>query len=162
MTTPQLILVAAIADNGIIGRDGALPWRLPADMKHFRRLTLGHTVLMGRKTFDSLGKPLEGRDNWVLTRDRRYAPAGARVFHELDVAVQEAPAELYVIGGAELYALTLPRASRLELTLVHGNIVGDTCFPDFDRSAWREAAREDHAADEKHAHNYSFVTLVRA
>lgn len=162
MTAPQLILVAAIADNGIIGRDGGLPWRLPADMKHFRRLTLGHTVLMGRKTFDSLGKPLEGRDNWVLTRDRGYEPAGARVFHDLDAALQEAPQELYVIGGAELYALTLPRASRLELTLVHGNIEGDTRFPAFDRHGWRECTREEHPVDEKHAHSYAFVTLVRA
>jgi len=154
--------VAAVADNGVIGREGQLPWRLPADMKHFRRITMGNTVLMGRKTFDSLGKPLEGRDNWVLTRDPSYAPAGARVFHELDAALRAAPAQLYVIGGAELYTLTLPTASRLELTLVHGNIEGDTRFPDFDRSAWREGAREDHAADDRHAYAYSFVTLVRA
>lgn len=162
MTPPQIVLVAAVADNGVIGRDGALPWRLPADLKHFRKLTMGHTVLMGRKTFDSLGKPLEGRDNWVLTRDSHYAPPGARIFHDLDAALRAAPAELYVIGGAELYALTLPVATRLEFTLVHGNIEGDTRLPEFDRSAWREVSREDHAADEKHAHAYTFVTLVRA
>jgi dihydrofolate reductase len=162
LSAPTLVLVAAVADNGIIGRDGGLPWRLPADMKHFRELTMGHTLLMGRKTFDSLGKPLQGRDNWVLTRDSGYAPSGARVFHDLHAALREAPAELYVIGGAELYAHTLPLASRLELTLVHGNIVGDTQFPTYDGSAWRESARKDHAADEKHAHAYSFVTLVRA
>ena len=162
MTAPQLILVAAVADNGVIGRDGGLPWRLPADLKHFRKLTMGHTLLMGRKTFDSLGKPLEGRDNWVLTRDPRYAPTGARVFHDLDAALHDAPNELYVIGGAELYAHTLPLAARMELTLVHGNIEGDTRFPVYDRSIWRESAREEHAADEKHAHAYSFVTLVRA
>lgn len=162
MNKSKLILVAAVADNGVIGHEGALPWHLPADMKHFRQLTMGNTVLMGRKTFDSLGKPLPGRDNWVLTRDRDYAPAGARVFHDLNAALHEAPEELYIIGGAELYTLTLPFASRLELTLVHGNMKGDTRFPHFEPALWRESAREDHVIDEKHAHPYSFVTLVRA
>ena len=159
---PRLTLVVAVAENGIIGRDGGLPWRLPDDLKHFRRLTLGNTVLMGRKTFESLGKPLEGRANWVLTRDAAFAPAGAQVFRDLDAALAQPPqGELLVIGGAELYRQTLPLASRLELTQVHAQVEGDTHFPDFDAKQWRETARVDHAADERHAHAYSFLTLDR-
>jgi len=157
-----LTLIVAVSDNGIIGRDGGLPWRLPEDLKHFRRLTLGNTVLMGRKTFESLGKPLEGRANWVLTRDPAFAPAGARVFRDLDAALAAQPqGELLVIGGAELYRQTLPLASRLELTRVHARVEGDTHFPDYDAAQWRETARVDHAADERHAYAYSFLTLLR-
>ena len=157
-----LTLVVAVADNGVIGRDGDLPWRLPEDLKHFRRLTLGNTVLMGRKTFDSLGKPLEGRANWVLTRDAAYAPAGATVFHDLEAALAaQAQGALLVIGGAELYRQTLPHAWRLELTRVHASVAGDTHFPPYDPAQWREVAREDRAADERHAHAYSFLTLER-
>ena len=159
---PRLTLVVAVSENGVIGRDGGLPWRLPEDLKHFRRLTLGNTVLMGRKTFESLGKPLEGRANWVLTRDAAFAPAGAQVFRDLDAALGAPPrGELLVIGGAELYRQTLPLASRLELTQVHAQIEGDTHFPDYDAQQWRETARVDHAADERHAHAYSFLTLDR-
>ena len=159
---PRLTLVVAVSENGIIGRDGGLPWRLPEDLKHFRRLTLGNTVLMGRKTFESLGKPLEGRANWVLTRDAAFAPAGAQVFRDLDAALAATPrGELLVIGGAELYRQTLPLASRLELTRVHAQIEGDTHFPDYDTQQWRETARVDHAPDERHAHAYSFLTLDR-
>jgi len=157
-----LTLVVAVAENGVIGRDGALPWRLPEDLKHFRRLTLGNTVLMGRKTFESLGKPLEGRANWVLTRDPAFAPAGPQVFRDLDAALAQPPqGELLVIGGAELYRQTLPLASRLELTRVHAQIAGDTHFPDYPAAHWRETARVDYADDERHAHAYSFITLVR-
>ncbi|WP_029921279.1 dihydrofolate reductase [Nevskia soli] len=159
---PRLTLVVAVSENGVIGRDGGLPWRLPEDLKHFRRLTLGNTVLMGRKTFESLGKPLEGRANWVLTRDAAFAAAGARVFRDLDAALAASPqGELLVIGGAELYRQTLPLASRLELTRVHAQVEGDTRFPDYDAKQWRETSRVDHAADERHAHAYSFLTLDR-
>lgn len=159
---PRLTLVVAVSENGIIGRDGGLPWRLPEDLKHFRRITLGNTVLMGRKTFESLGKPLEGRGNWVLTRDAAFAPAGAQVFRDLDAALAAATqGELLVIGGAELYRQTLPLASRLELTQVHAQVEGDTHFPDYDAKQWRETSRVDHAADERHAHAYSFLTLDR-
>ncbi len=163
MSGAPLTLIVAVAENGVIGRDGTLPWRLPEDLKHFRRLTLGNTVLMGRKTFESLGKPLEGRANWVLSRDPAYAPAGARVFAQLDDALAQAPqGELLVIGGAELYRQALPLARRLELTRVHAQVEGDTHFPGFDAAQWREAARLDHPADERHAHAYSFITLLRA
>ena len=159
---PALTLVVAVAENGIIGRGGDLPWRLPEDLKHFRRLTMGNTVLMGRKTFESLRKPLEGRANWVLTRDPAYAPAGATVFHDLADALAAQPqGQLIVIGGAELYRQTLPLAKRLELTRVHANVAGDTHFPLHDPALWRETAREDRPADERHAHAYSFLTLER-
>jgi dihydrofolate reductase len=159
---PGLTLVVAVAENGVIGRDGDLPWRLPEDLKHFRRLTLGNTVLMGRKTFESLGKPLADRANWVLTRDPGYAPAGATVFRDLDAALAAQPqGELLVIGGAELYRQTLPLARRLELTRVHAHVAGDTQFPPLDPTQWRQAAREDRPADERHAYAYSFLTLER-
>ena len=159
---PKLTLIVAVAENGVIGRDGTLPWRLPEDLKHFRRLTLGNTVLMGRKTWESLGKPLEGRANWVLTRDAAFAAPGARVLHDLDAALaQPAQGELLVIGGAELYRQALPLAGRLELTRVHARVEGDTHFPDYDPAQWRETARRDRAADERHAYSYSFLTLER-
>jgi dihydrofolate reductase len=159
---PVLILVAAVAENGVIGRDGALPWRLPADLRHFRRLTLGKTILMGRRTFESLGKPLDGRDNWVLSRDPAFHAAGVEVFPSLERALErKETGELLVIGGAELYRLSLPRAACLELTAVHAPVEGDTVFPEFDRSQWLETAREDHAADAQHAYAYSFLSYSR-
>lgn len=160
--TASLTLVAAVAENGVIGRGGTLPWRLPEDLKHFRRLTLGNTVLMGRKTYDSLGKPLDGRANWVLTRDPAFAAPGVRVFRELAEALAAEPqGRLLVIGGGELYRQTLPLAQCLELTLVHASPQGDAHFPAYVPAQWREAARTDHAADERHPCAYSFVTLVR-
>ncbi len=156
----SVILIAALAENGVIGRDGALPWRLPEDLKRFRRLTLGNTVLMGRKTWDSLGKPLDGRDNWVLTRDGGFTAAGVQVFHHLEQALS-APrnGNLMVIGGAELYRQTLALADRLELTQVQASMAGDTWFPTLNPADWRETAREDHAIDDRHQYAYSFVTL---
>ncbi|MDE0854652.1 MAG: dihydrofolate reductase [Nevskia sp.] len=159
---PPVTLIVAVAENGVIGRDGTLPWRLPEDLKHFRRLTLGNTVLMGRKTWQSLGKPLDGRANWVLTRDPAFSAPGAQVFRDLDAALAQPPqGQLLVIGGAELYRQALPLASRLELTRVHARVEGDTHFPDYDPAQWRETARSDHPADERHAHAYSFLTLDR-
>lgn len=160
---PQLSLVAALDDNGLIGRAGGLPWRLPNDLKHFKRLTRGKTVLMGRRTWESLGRPLPERDNWVITRDAGYQAPGARVFASLDCALSAAPrqAELMVIGGAEVYRQTLPLARRLYLTRVHASVDGDTWFPDFNADAFAIVDREDHAADERHAHAYSFLTLER-
>jgi dihydrofolate reductase len=154
-------LIAAMDQARLIGRDNGLPWRLPNDLKFFKRTTLGKTVLMGRKTWESLGRPLPERDNWVLTRDAGFAAVGARVFNRLDEALAAAPAELVVIGGAELYRQLLPQVQRMYLTLVHGRFEGDAWFPEFDAAQWREIAREDHPADERHAVPYSFVTLER-
>ena len=139
-----------------------MPWRLPEDLKHFRRLTLAKTVLMGRKTWDSLGKPLPERANWVLSRDAAFAPAGGRVFKALDEALAaHAEGELMVIGGAAVFRDALPRAQRIYLTRVHARLEGDVRFPDFDASRFREVSRDDRPADERHAHAYSFLTLER-
>jgi dihydrofolate reductase len=158
----MLSLIVAMDEQRLIGRAGALPWRLPEDLKHFKRLTLGKTVLMGRKTWDSLGRPLPQRENWVLTRDPAFHAEGARAFATLDAALAAHPAgELMVIGGAELYRQTLPQAQRLYLTEVHAALEGDTWFPEFDRGQWIERSRERHETDERHAFAYSFVTLDR-
>jgi dihydrofolate reductase len=149
-------------EAGVIGRDGALPWRLPEDLKHFRRLTLGKTVLMGRKTWESLGKPLEGRRNWVLSRDTSFRPAGCEVFATLEQALAAHGAgELVVIGGAELYRQVLPMARTIHLTRVHARVAGDTNFPSWNAADFRQTAVADHPADARHAHAYSFVTLER-
>jgi dihydrofolate reductase len=154
----MITLVVAIADNGVIGKDGAIPWRLPEDMKRFKALTLGHAVVMGRKTWESLpakNRPLPGRRNIVVTRDAGWRGDGAETA-ALDAAL--AGGDACVIGGAEIYRAALPRADRIELTEVHGDFDGDTVFA-FDRTPWREVAREDHVAADGLA--YSFVTLER-
>ncbi len=148
----------ARADNGVIGRDGGLPWRLPADLKRFKAQTLGRPMVMGRKTFDSFPAPLPGRRHIVLTRDRAWAAAGAEVAHSVDEALALAGDDVAVIGGAEVFALFLERADRVELTEVHCDPEGDVRMPAF--ANWREVARDDVPADgERPA--YSFVTLVR-
>ncbi len=155
----MITLVVAAADNGAIGRDGAIPWRLPEDMKRFKALTLGHTVVMGRKTWDSLpakNRPLPGRRNIVVTRDPRWGDAGADAMAlEQALAIAE---DVFVIGGAEIYRAALPLAHRIELTEVHADFEGDAVFT-FDRAQWRETAREDHVSADGLA--YSFVTLER-
>ncbi len=162
----MIVLIAAHDENGVIGREGDLPWRLPEDLKRFRRLTLGHTILMGRKTWESLGKPLAGRDNWVLSRDAAFAPAGARVFRTLDAALaahsyDKPDDDLMVIGGAEIYRQALPQADRLELTRVQARFDGDAHFPSIDPAEWIETVEAEHPADARHAHAFSFVTLLR-
>ena len=158
----SLTLIAAMDRHRVIGRDGDLPWRLPNDLKHFKKLTEGHIVLMGRKTWVSLGRPLPNRDNWVLTRDPAYVAEGARVFNRLDdtLAALEGR-DAMVIGGAQIYRQTLPLARRLYLTEVDAEVEGDTRFPEFDSGQWRELDRQTHPADEHHDHSYSFVELVR-
>jgi dihydrofolate reductase len=157
--------VVAVAENDVIGRDNGLPWRLPADLRHFKALTLGHAILMGRRTFESIGRPLPGRRNLVLSRAADAAAAGCEIVHSLDealAAVGEA-APLMVIGGAEVYRLALPVAQRIHLTLVHERIAdGDAYFDGWRLPQWRESARERHEADAANAVAYSFVTLERA
>lgn len=158
----SLTLIAALAQNRVIGRDGDLPWRLPDDLKRFKRLTVGKIVLMGRKTWVSLGRPLPDRDNWILSRDPDFKPAGATVFATLDQALNAGQGrELMVIGGAELYRQTLSLATRLELTEVQAEVDGDTWFPAVDPTEWIETASEAHAADERHALPFRFMTLDR-
>jgi dihydrofolate reductase len=155
-------LVVAMADNGVIGNGGALPWRIPEDMRRFRVLTLGKPCIMGRKTWDSLPKkPLAGRANIVITRDNSFRAEGAVVVHSLDEALAAAGGarEICIIGGAEIYKAALPRANRIDLTEVHIAPRGDARLPPFDKTAWREAAREEHATPE--GLRYSYVTLRR-
>lgn len=159
----MLSQIVAIGRNRVIGAGNALPWRLPDDLAHFKRLTLGKPVLMGRKTWESLGRPLPGRDNLVITRNPDYHAAGARVFASLDTALaacSDAP-EIMLIGGAELYAQTLPICDRLYLTEVDAAPDGDAFFPALDPADWRETAAEPHPADARHAHAFAWRTLER-
>ncbi len=144
---PRVYLVAALAANGVIGKDGGLPWRLPEDMRHFKELTLGHPVIMGRKTWESLGKPLPGRENLVVSRTAAYEAPGASVCASLDAALALCAGEpvAFVIGGGELYAAALPLADGLVLTEIHRDFTGDARFPEFDRAAWRETQRKTQA-----------------
>ena len=158
-----IVLVVAVADNGVIGRGGTLPWHLPDDLKFFKAVTMGKPLLMGRRTFESIGKPLPGRRNLVLTRGASAFPAGVEAVASIDAAqalLPEKP-ELCVIGGAALFAQTLPLAQRLYLTEVHGAVVGDVHFPPWNRADWRETQRSEHPADERHLYAMSFVTLER-
>ena len=155
----MITLHLARADNGVIGRDGGLPWRLPADLKRFKAQTMGKPMIMGRKTFESFPAPLPGRRHIVLTRDTGWSAPGAEVAADMDAAIALADApEIAVIGGAQIFALFLPGADRIELTEVHAAPEGDAIVPAF--AGWREVAREDHPAEgERPA--YSFVTLER-
>ncbi|WP_241212567.1 dihydrofolate reductase [Sphingomonas sp. ABOLG] len=159
MTVPvTLSLHLARAANGVIGRDGALPWHLPADLKRFKAQTMGRPMIMGRKTFESFPAPLPGRRHIVLTRDRAWQAAGAEVAHSPEEALALAGGDAAVIGGADVFALFADRAERVELTEVHSTPDGDTIVPPF--TGWREIFREDHPADGDRP-AYSFVTLVR-
>ena len=144
----RIHIVAAVASNGIIGAQGKLPWRLPQDLQHFKRLTLGHPVIMGRRTWESLGKALPERENIVVTRRRGYEAPGAAVASSLDAALALCAGEpiVFVIGGGELYAAALPLAAGLVLTEIHRDFEGDARFPTFDRAKWRETQRESHTA----------------
>lgn len=160
----MITFVLARADNGVIGVDGALPWRLPADLKHFKALTLGKPMVMGRKTFESFPAPLPGRRHIVLTRDRDWMAPGAEVAHDVAGALSlaragDADAEVAIIGGAEIFALFLDVAERVKLTEVHASPAGDAIVPPFGPE-WQEVAREDHVAVGDQP-GYSFVTLER-
>jgi len=159
-----ITLVLAVADNGVIGASGSIPWRIPEDMKRFKALTMGKPIVMGRKTWDSFPKkPLPGRTNIVITRDPSWKADGAVAVHSLAEALaaarSEKPAEIAIVGGAQIYEQALAHATRVELTEVHTNAAGDTHFPAFEKSAWRETARETHVTPE--GLRYSYVSLVR-
>jgi dihydrofolate reductase len=152
-----------MAQNGVIGRDNTLPWRLPADLKRFKAFTLGKPILMGRKTCESIGRALPGRANLVLTRDRSWSAAGVTVVHTVEQALEQAAGseELVAIGGAAIYRLVLPFARRIYLTHVHADVPGDTFFPEFDPTQWADVECSVHPADERHAYPVTFVTLER-
>ena len=168
--SPAVLLVAAVAENGVIGRGNALPWRLKSDMAHFRALTMGKPVVMGRKTYQSIGKPLPGRTSIVVSRDRAFAAPGIVVAASLEAAVAAARGDalrraadaIVVAGGAEIYAQAMPLATRLALTVVHMRADGDARFPAVDAARWREIARSEHAAGSGDAAAFAFVTYERA
>jgi dihydrofolate reductase len=151
-------IIVAMSRNRVIGRDGGLPWHIPEDLKHFKRITTGHAIIMGRRTHESIGRPLPNRRNLVVSRREGLRVEGCEVFGSLDEAIaraRETDAEPIVIGGAEIYAQALPRATRIHLTLVDRDVEGDVKFPEFDRSAWREIDRRD-------GDGVTWLTLERA
>ncbi len=161
--SPPTVALVAMADNGVIGRDNGLPWHLPDDLKRFKALTMGHVLLMGRRTYDSIGRALPGRRSLVLTRNPSWRAEGCEPVASPQVALATLGADekLFVIGGAEVFTACWPIVGRLELTEVHADVAGDVVLRGFDRALWREVGRVEHAADARHAHPFSFVTLVR-
>lgn len=164
-----LVLVVAVAENGVIGRKGGLPWRIPGDLKHFKAVTMGKPVIMGRKTYESIGKPLPGRPNIVITGDRNFCIEGVRVVNGFEDALQAAgeeagkikAGEIAIIGGYGLFEYFLPQAARIEMTEVHARPNGDVFFPKFDRTKWKETRREGPRRGPKDDYPYSIVTLDR-
>lgn len=164
-SSPRITLVVAVATNGVIGRDGTLPWRLSTDLRRFKAATLGKPIVMGRKTFESIGRALPGRHNIVLTRKAEWQASDPAVSVVSDwpavLSAAGAVPEIMVIGGAEIYALALPLATRILLTEVQGEVEGDTTFPSFDRSRWQEVSSEHVPADEHNSHEMRFVELIQ-
>lgn len=166
----KLALIVAMAKNHVIGINNNLPWHLSEDLKYFKRVTMGKPIIMGRKTFDSIGRPLPGRTNIVVTRNEDYQAEGVKVVHSLkaalelcnSIAVIDGSDEAMVIGGAELYKQALPLADYLYLTEVHAEVDGDAFFPEFDRGNWQEIARDNFKAVEPNPYDYSFTVLERA
>lgn len=160
---PFFSILVAMDRNRVIGNDGDLPWHQRADLQRFKRITMDKPILMGRKTHESIGRALPGRHNIVLTRDENYQPAeGCTVVQDMDIALLMANSpEIMIIGGADIFAATLPRAQKIYLTEIDAEVEGDTFFPAFDESQWQELKREDHPADEQNDYPYSFVDLVR-
>ena len=159
-------MIVAVASNGVIGRGGELPWRLPDDLARFKALTMGHHLIVGRRTWESIGRPLPGRRMVVISRGAPELPPEVSLAGSLDEALDLAAAageeEAFVGGGAALFAEALPRADRIYLTRVLADVPGDVLLPDFDETRWREVAREHHPADERHAYSLVFVTLEPA
>ncbi len=166
----KLAMIAAVAENNAIGINNKLPWYLPGDLRYFKAVTMGKPIIMGRKTFDSLRKPLPGRTNIVITRDREYQREGISVVYSLDEAISLAEdvalingcEELMIIGGEQIYREALPRADRLYLTRVHRSFDGDAFFPELDSAEWQETLREDLVVDDEDALAYSYLVWDRA
>lgn len=162
----KITLIAAVAENRVIGRNGALPWRLPDDLRRFKQRTGGHVVIMGRRTFESLDGPLPNRPAIVVSRSRDLDTGEATRAFSLDEAIELArdrgEQEVFILGGAEIYALALPLADRLELTVVHAEVEGDTLFPEFDLAGWTITEDDRHEADDRHEYPFSFRRYERA
>lgn len=165
----MISLVVAMAQNRVIGRNNKLPWTLPEDLKYFKKITMGKPIIMGRKTFESIGKLLPGRTHIIITRNADYTAEGIKVVHDLrqarelceTIGMEDGGDEAMVIGGAEIYRQALPYSQRLYLTEVHAEVDGDVLFPEFDRSEWQELAREDFKANGPNPYDYSFLVLER-
>jgi dihydrofolate reductase len=159
----KISLICAASQNGIIGRDNRLPWRLPADLAHFKRLTIGHYILMGRKTYQSIGKPLPNRTNIVITRQAGFQAEGCLVAHTLEDALDLCPSdeEIFVIGGAEIYHQVQPVADKIYLTRIWQDFEGDTLLFEINLRGWQETSRDDFAPDEKNKYPYSFITYEK-
>jgi dihydrofolate reductase len=155
-------IVVAIAENYAIGRNNQLLWHMPADLKHFKQITSGHTVIMGRRTYDSVGKPLPNRRNIIITRQDITIP-GCEVVKSVEDALELCASEdeVFIVGGAEIYKLAMNKTDRIYLTIIHHSFDADSFFPEIDYMEWKEVSREDHPADEKHKYSYSFITLER-
>ena len=155
--------IVAMSENRVIGRDNQLPWHLPADMRHFKSLTMNNPILMGRKTFQSIGRALPGRCNIVISRDPHFQACGCVVANSVETALEaiDYSNEAFVIGGALLFEQMMPRIKRIYLTIIHHHFDGDTFFPELDPKEWFEVSREDHDADSENLHPYSFITLER-
>jgi len=160
----MLTIIAAIANNNVLGKDNQLIWHLPADLKRFKQTTSGHAVIMGRKTFDSLGKALPNRTNIIVTRNKNYSATGCIMAHSLTEAITLAKADdnPFILGGAEIYKQAIAVADVLDLTFVHHTFEGDAFFPEIDTNIWKETLRQDCKADAKNKYDYSFVRFVRA
>lgn len=164
MSGAKLSLVVACSRNGVIGKENGLPWRLPNDLRRFRAITYGHPVIMGRKTFESIGRPLPGRENIVISRNPSFASEGVRVVRSLEDAIEPFAGrdqELFVIGGAEIYRLALASAWRIYLTSIEADVEGDAYFPDWESKKFRLVSDEPHPADDQHAFAFRFKVLER-
>lgn len=161
---PIIAAIAAMSENRVIGKDNQLPWHLPADLKHFKAITTGHPILMGRKTFESIGKPLPNRTNIIITRNNNYHAPGCIVVTSIDEAIEQATLidakEIFIIGGAEVYQQLMPHIQQLYLTIIRHQFEGDTYFPEID-AAFTEVSRETHQADEVNPYAYDFIKLER-
>jgi len=160
----RISIIVAMARNRTIGINNTLPWRCPEDLKHFKALTMGHHIVMGRKTFDSIGKPLPGRTTVIVTRNRKLKIEGCIMAHSLPEAIAACAndAEIFIVGGAELYAQALPLTNKLYITEIQQDVAGDAHFPEFDRAAWREVSREQRHQEIPQPLDYHFVTYRRA
>ncbi len=170
VSTPLLAIIVAVARNGVIGHDGGMPWRMPSDLRRFRRLTLGKPVIMGRKTYESIGRPLDGRTNIVVSRRMRERPAGVEVVGDVNaavelarqIAVRDGVSEIMVIGGAEIYSELLGQAGRIYLTRIDAAVAGETRFPELDQESWRETVREPVQRCDEDDYAATFIQLDRA
>lgn len=159
----KLTAVVALDENRVIGLDNKLPWNMPADLQHFKKITLGKPILMGRKTYESIGRPLPKRRNIIISRDKNFAADGCEIFASPDAALhalQDCP-EVMLIGGAQLFSQLLPKLTHLELTTIHHQFMGDTFFPELDFTQWQEITRETHPADAENPYSYTFLSYEK-